>query len=155
MRLVVYLEPDPGRKRELQQQLTALLPAWFGQAASNAKYAQQAEVLEGYVAELDGVRSGLLLLKKSSSRSAEIYWMGVDPSCHRLGIGRALIAAVEAAARSTGVVYLFVATLHPDDPYEPYQRTRKFYQAMGFEYVLEEQFPADPDNVVAYFLKHL
>ena len=155
MRLLVYLEPDPGRKRELQQQLTALLPAWFGQEASNTKYAQQAEVLEGYVAELDGVRRGLLLLKKSSPRSAEIYWMGVDPSFHRSGIGRALVDAALAAARRSGVVYMFVATLHPNDPYEPYQRTRQFYQAMGFEYVLEEQFPTDPDNVVAYFLKHL
>ena len=39
----VFLELDPARKRELQEHLTALLPDWFGQPQSNAKYAAQAE----------------------------------------------------------------------------------------------------------------
>jgi hypothetical protein len=54
-----------------------------------------------------------------------------------------------------GVRYLFVATLHPNVPYEPYWRTRRFYEAMGFVYVLEEQFPANPENPIAYYLKQL
>jgi hypothetical protein len=53
------------------------------------------------------------------------------------------------------VKYFFVATLHPDDPYEPFQRTRRFYEAMGFYYVLKEQFPSDPSNPGAYYLKPL
>jgi hypothetical protein len=48
-----------------------------------------------------------------------------------------------------------VATLHPDDPYEPYLRTRHFYEAMGFVYVHDEQFPADPENPMAHYLKQL
>ena len=79
------------RKRELQERLTAMLPQWFGQPKSNARYAMQAEVLEGYIAETEGVGRGLLLLKYISPLSAEVYWMGVDPTCHRSGIGGALI----------------------------------------------------------------
>ena len=48
-----------------------------------------------------------------------------------------------------------MATLHPTHPYEPYRRTRLFYEAMGFVYVLEEQFPADPENPIGYYLKQL
>jgi hypothetical protein len=35
------------------------------------------------------------------------------------------------------------------DPYEPYQGTRRFYEAVGFEYMLD----ADPDNPMTYYLK--
>jgi GNAT superfamily N-acetyltransferase len=76
--------------------------------------------------------------------------MAVTPARHRQGVGRALVRAASEAARAGGTKYLFVATLHPDDPYEPYRRTREFYESMGFVYVLEEQFPADPNNPIAY-----
>src|SRR5207253_2739396 len=76
-------------KRRLQEHLSALLPEWFAQSDSNLKYAAQSEVLSGYVARLDGEPKGLLLLKKHSAISAEIYWLGVDPRCHRRGLGRA------------------------------------------------------------------
>jgi GNAT superfamily N-acetyltransferase len=151
----VFLEPNPMRKRELQERLTAMLPDWFGKADANAKYASQAESLDGYLAEREGVRCGLLLLKHVSTVSAEIYWMAVDPTRHRSGIGRALIEMAGETSRKRGVKYLFVATLHPAVPYEPYQRTRQFYEAMGFVYVLEEQFPADPENPLAYYLKQM
>jgi GNAT superfamily N-acetyltransferase len=149
----VFLETNPDRKRQLQMRLTAQLPEWFGKPASNAQYAKQAEVLDGYVAEVDGDQCGLLLLKRTSSISAEIYWLAVTPARHRQGIGRALVGAASEATRAGGAKYLFVGTLHPDDPYEPYRRTREFYQAMGFAYVLEEQFPADPNNPIAFYMK--
>ncbi len=75
--------------------------------------------------------------------------------CSPAGVGAALVEAAAAEATRRGVKYLFVATLHPDDPYEPYQRTRRFYEALGFAYVLEEQFPADPENPLAYYLREL
>jgi GNAT superfamily N-acetyltransferase len=152
---VVFLEIDPDRKRQLQMQLTAQLPEWFGQPDSNAKYARRAEVLESYVAAVGGDPCGLLLLKRTSPISAEIYWMAVTPARHRQGIGRALVRAASEAARSSGAKYLFVATLHPDDPYEPYARTREFYRSIGFAYVLEEQFAANPNNRLAYYMKEL
>jgi GNAT superfamily N-acetyltransferase len=155
MKPVVFLETDPGRKRRLQMRLTAQLPEWFGQLDSNAKYARQAEVLDGYVAAVDGDPCGLLLLKRTSSISAEIYWMAVTPARHRQGIGRALVRAASEAAGAGGAKYLFVATLHPDDPYEPYARTRAFCRSMGFAYVLEEQFPANTDSRLGYYMKEL
>jgi ribosomal protein S18 acetylase RimI-like enzyme len=154
MVLTVTLETDRGVKREIQERLSALLPRWFAQQTANLKYAAQAEALPGYVARLDGACRGLLLYKKHSAISAEIYWLGVDPRCHRHGIGRALVNAVCDAARADRVAFLFVSTLHPSVDYEPYERTRRFYEAMGFEYVLEDQFPNE-ENPLAVYMKHV
>jgi N-acetylglutamate synthase-like GNAT family acetyltransferase len=154
-RLNVFLEPNPTRKRQLQERLTAMLPGWFGKSHSNAKYASQAEILDGYVAESEGIARGLLLLKQTSPAAAEIYWMAVDPTCHRSGIGRTLVGTAVEATRIRGVKHLFVATLHPRIPSEPYRRTRQFYEAMGFVYVLEEQSPADPANPLGYYLRQV
>ena len=151
----VRREPDPVCKRELQQRLTGLLPEWFGKDSANVHYAKMAETLEGYVAEVDGDPKGLLLLKSTAPASAEIYWMGVEPAFHRHGVGRALVEACAADARKRGRRFLMVSTLHPDVSYEPYQRTRQFYEGMGFELVLDEQFPADPQNPQAFYLKEL
>jgi ribosomal protein S18 acetylase RimI-like enzyme len=154
MMLTVSLETDRLAKRRIQEHLSSLLPQWFGKSDANLKYAAQAELLPGYVARLDGEPKGLLLYKTHSAVSAEIYWLGVDPRCHRSGIGRALVEAACGAATSDGVKFLFVCTLHPSRDYEPYQRTRRFYEAMGFRYVLEEQFP-DEKNPLAFYMKFL
>lgn len=152
--LIISLEPDPAQKRALQEKLTAKLGDWFGRPESNAAYALQAERLDGYVAKSEGEQCGLLLLKRISLVSAEIYWLGVDPSRHRSGAGRALVEAAVKDCRSRGVRHLFVATLHPSVPYEPYQRSRLFYEALGFVHVLDEHV-ADPRNPLAYYLRSL
>jgi GNAT superfamily N-acetyltransferase len=154
MGITVSIENNALRKREIQQQLTARLPEWFGQAESNLHYARQAEVLAGYVARIDGEARGMLLLKVCSAISAEIYWMGVDPNCHRVGVGRALIEFACKTAHANGTKFLFVATLHPRELYEPYQRTRRFYEAMAFQYVLEEQFPR-AGIPLAYYMRQI
>jgi ribosomal protein S18 acetylase RimI-like enzyme len=88
------------------------------------------------MARRDGQAVGLLLLKRHSPASAEIYWLGVDPDRHRRGIGRALIEAAERQLRDEKTRFLFVMTLHSAVDYEPYQRTRAFYVRMGFSFAL-------------------
>ena len=154
MPLSISLEADPRRKRQLQEQLTAGLPEWFGQPAANRAYAEQSERLPGYVARVDGAPRGLLLLKTHSPVSAEIYWMGVDRACHHSGIGRALVEAACAAARQDKALFMFVQTLHGRIAYEPYARTRRFYEALGFRYMLEAQ-GTDETNPLALYRKRL
>ena len=75
----------------------------------------------------------------------------ISPSRDRL----CACKSASEAAHQSGVKFLFVATLHPDDPYEPCQRTRRFYESVGFAYVLEEEFLADPNNRIAYYMKDI
>jgi ribosomal protein S18 acetylase RimI-like enzyme len=148
MGISIARQEDPAASRRLLKALTARLPEWFAQPDSNRHYAEQAEILEAWVARIDGEARGLLLLKKHSIVSAEIYWLGVDPDHHRRGIGRALIGEIESRLRQERLKYLFVTTFHPDDPDEPYRRTRAFYEGVGFELVLSR-------NPLAYYLKTL
>ena len=69
--------------------------------------------------------------------AAELYVLAVRPEWHRHGVGRALLAAVEAWLRAQGVEYLQVKTLGPSHPDEAYALTRAFYEAQGFR-ALEE-----------------
>ena len=148
MGVSIAREEDPAASRRLLETLTARLPEWFAQPESNRHYAEQAETLEAWVARLGGSARGLLLLKKHGAVSAEIYWLGVCPDHHRQGIGKALVSAIENRLRQERVKYLVVTTLHPDDPYEPYRRTRAFYERLGFQLLLSR----DP---LAYYLKPL
>lgn len=153
----VAQEIDPAGTRGILETLTARLPQWFAQAGPNRHYADQAEVLEAWVARIDGRAVGLLLLKRHSAVSAEIYWLGVDPDQHRRGIGQALIEAAEHQLRDERVKFVFVMTLHPKVDHGPYQRTRSFYESMGFELALSAgQSPVGPTtDPLAYYLKSL
>jgi GNAT superfamily N-acetyltransferase len=157
MAVSIAEEKDPARNRGVLETLTARLPEWFGQSEANRHYAEQAEVLAAWSARIDGRAVGLLLLKRHSAVSAEIYWLGVDPDHHRQGIGQALIGAVERRLKEEKIKFLFVMTLHPRDPYEPYRRTRLFYERMGFELVLSsgQGLAASSSNPLAYYLKAL
>ena len=143
--------------RQTLEILTARLPQWFAQPEANRHYAEQAERLVGWVARIDDSPAGLLLLKRHNPASAEIYWLGVDPDRHRRGIGRTLIAAVERRLKDEQARFLFVMTLHPDVDYEPYRRTRAFYEAVGFEIALgtTQGTTGFESNPLAYYLKLL
>jgi ribosomal protein S18 acetylase RimI-like enzyme len=148
MGVSIAREEDPAASRRLLEALTARLPEWFAQPESNRHYAEQSEILEAWTARIEGSAQGLLLLKRHSAITAEIYWLAVDPDHHRQGIGRALIGMIESRLRQESLRYLFVTTLHPDDPYEPYRRTRAFYERLGFELVMSRE-------PLAYYLKSL
>jgi len=155
--LSVARENSGTDNRRLLEALTARLPQWFAQREPNRRFARQAEVLDGWVARVAGRPCGLLLLERHNAISAEIHWLGVDLDHHRRGVGRALVGAIEQQLGGERAKYLFVQTLHPDVDYEPYRRTRAFYEALGFEMVLPSDHAptgasSDP---LAYYLKLL
>ena len=153
----IIREADPAACRRILEALTARLPEWFAQAESNRHYAEQAEVLEAWVARIGGRPVGLLLLKRHSAISAEVFWLGVDLDHHRQGIGKALVGAVERRLREAKIRFLFVMTLHPEDPYEPYRRTRLFYERMGFALALSsgKALATLSSDRLAHYLKPL
>jgi hypothetical protein len=71
MEVSIAEEKDPALRRRILETLTACLPEWFAQGESNRHYAEQAEILEAWVARIGGRPDGLLLLKRHSAVSAD------------------------------------------------------------------------------------
>jgi GNAT superfamily N-acetyltransferase len=126
--------------------ILAELPEWFGIPESNAEYAEFAEREPTWVAEEGGDVLGVITLVDHGFSAIDIHLMAVRPHAHRRGVGRALVRQAISVARALERPYLTVKTRGPSLPYEPYDRTRAFYLAVGFEAL--EEFTAiwGPEN---------
>ena len=101
----------------------------------------------GLVAEMEGTIVGFVLgLRKNDV--CEIAWLAVVRGRHRQGIGSLLIGALLHIAREAGAARVAVETLAPTHDYEPYARSRAFYEARGFELASVEPggFPEGSDK---------
>ncbi|MBE3068447.1 MAG: GNAT family N-acetyltransferase [Chloroflexi bacterium] len=86
-----------------------------------------------------------------TSGTYDLYWIAVDPTVRRGGVGRGLLAASEEAVRKLGGRLLVLET----SGLPTYEPTRKFYLTTG--YTLEatlKDFYSDGDDLVI-FTKHL
>jgi D-alanine-D-alanine ligase len=86
-----------------------------------------------------------------TSGTFDLYWIAVDPTIHRGGIGRKLLAASEEAVRKLGGRLLVLET----SGLPVYEPTRKFYLATGYtlEATLKDFYKNGDDLVI--FTKHL
>lgn len=64
--------------------------------------------------------------------AVEIHLLVVERSQHGKGVGSELISAIEGAALAEGVKLMQVKTLGPSHPDTGYEKTRKFYEKVGF-----------------------
>ena len=80
---------------------------------------------------------GFVVVKLTGDNAGRITWAGVDPSYHRMGVGKALIESVIREATDAGLDALYVETMSDNVEYEPFARTRAFYAALGFQAYLE------------------
>lgn len=136
-------------------ELIAALPDWFGLPESNAEYLRNLSRLPSWVALLGGQLAGAITLEAHFPGSFEVHFMAVRPEHHRHGIGRALLARLEAEARTRGGRWLLVKTLGPSHPDPFYARTRAFYEAMGFSPLFESDALWGPENPALVSVKLL
>jgi len=59
----------------------------------------------------------------------DLFWIAVDPSARRLGVGRALMRATEAEVQKRGGRILIAET----SGMESYASTRAFYESVGYQ----------------------
>jgi GNAT superfamily N-acetyltransferase len=127
--------------------ILAELPDWFGLPDANAAYAEVAEREQAWVADEADQPLGLMILIDPGFAALDIHLIAIRPHAHGRGVGKALIRHACAVARERGKPYLTVKTLGPSARHEPYERTRAFYEAVGFR-ALEESTaiwgPANP-----------
>jgi GNAT superfamily N-acetyltransferase len=128
--------------------VAARLPEWFT-TDGRRKLAVDLEHQAGLVALAAGAVVGFATWFVYEA-TGHLAWMGVDPDHHRRGTGRRLIDAAAARLAPTGVTALEVDTLGDAVDYEPYEGTRRFYRACGFELVrvVDQDDPEWPQRLV-------
>ncbi len=109
------------------------LPRWFGIEKAIVDYVHAVECLPTFVARINGESAGFLSLEFHYPHSAEIHVMAVREAFHRQGVGRALVRTAEGYAQSRGAEFFMVKTLAPSAKSEEYDRTRRFYESVGFK----------------------
>ena len=130
---------------EAAERILRALPAWFGIEAALQEYVHAADELDTLVAvvarpacggQIREVRPdqaiGFVTLRETSEDALELHVMGILPSWHRRGIGRALVERAASYARAEGFSLLHVKTLAPSHPDTGYAATRAFYASVGF-----------------------
>jgi GNAT superfamily N-acetyltransferase len=151
---------DPWSIRTLEpgdvpacERLLARLPDWFGLEAQNRAYVESLSVFPAVVALQDGEIAGFLALEQHTPESVEIHVMAVEPGLHRKGIGGALAARAERWCREHDVHWLHVKTRGPATPDPHYERTRRFYLALGFEPLFESLTLWGPEDAALILVK--
>jgi GNAT superfamily N-acetyltransferase len=151
---------DPWSIRTLEpgdvpacERLLARLPDWFGLEAQNRAYVESLSVFPAIVALQDGEIAGFLALEQHTPSSVEIHVMAVEPRLHRKGIGGALAAWAERWCQEHDVRWLHVKTRGPATPDPHYERTRRFYLALGFEPLFESLTLWGPEDAALILVK--
>lgn len=128
---MIYEVTDASAKRRIAADVLVDLPEWFGIPESTQAYVRESEALPFFAANVNGEDVGFICLKETSPCTAELCVMGVKKAHHRQGIGRQLVEAFVARARAEGYQYAQVKTVAAGF-YPVYDRTRLFYERMGF-----------------------
>lgn len=108
------------------------LTEWFDEHARKTAIPMDLKHQRGIVAVIDGQVAGFATLYVAEGK-LNIGWLGVRREQHRQGVGRALIEHAAEIAAQLGISELATWTLGDGVEYLPYESTRAFYYANGFE----------------------
>ena len=119
-------------KRRIARLILESLTDWFGIPEARENYIEESAD-EIMVASFDyDAPNGFLCLKETGRDTAELAVMGVLPEYHRNGIGTKLFETAKEIAVEKGYSFLQVKTVQMGR-YEEYDRTNRFYLALGFK----------------------
>jgi GNAT superfamily N-acetyltransferase len=119
-------------KRRIARSILEALTDWFGISEARETYICESAD-EIMVASFDNdTPNGFLCLKETGRETVELAVMGVLKEYHRKGIGTALFEAAKEIAFERGYSFMQVKTVQMGK-YEEYDRTNRFYLALGFK----------------------
>lgn len=135
--------------------ILAALPDWFGIPAANDAYLRDLSDRPSWVALRDTAVVGAITLVQHPPVTFEIHFLAVAPSCHRCGVGRALVEHAATVARAGSARWLMAKTLAPSHPDPHYAQTRAFYAALGFSPLFESTVFWGPTNPAIVLVRPL
>jgi ribosomal protein S18 acetylase RimI-like enzyme len=115
----------------------ASVPEWFGIPTATGAYLADLPRLPTWVATLGGGVVGFVSLARPQPRAFEVHVLAVARAQHGQGVGRALLELAERFARAQDGRFMQVLTLGPSSSDAFYEKTRGFYQKLGYEPLLE------------------
>lgn len=145
---------DKFEKEQIAAFVLSDLTDWFGMPEYTKNYITGSSGMPFWAAFHSNQPVGFVTLKETSPDTAEVYVMGILKNFHRMGIGRKLYEALEQYAQAHGYTFLQVKTVQMGH-YDEYDRTNRFYLAMGFREL--ECFPTlwDPWNPCQVYVKYI
>lgn len=147
---------DSEKKFSYTKEVLEKLPDWFGNEQANYEYAEGAKECPYWAAvDVEGKCVGFFAVKVHYSYTGDIYVCGVLPEYHRNGIGKKLYKEVEKFLTENNCKYVIVKTLSETANYEPYDKTRKFYESVGFESLITLTEMWDEENPCLIMIKKL
>jgi GNAT superfamily N-acetyltransferase len=145
---------EPLTAEIICREIIHTLPAWFGIADANERYAKGTFERISFTVKQDKTYLGLLTLEIPFSNNANIYWLGVKEKYHNMGIGTQLVKAAENYCRENGCNSLTVETLSPKSADSNYLKTYHFYLKLNF-HPLFELYSYGPDHLMVYMQKRI
>ena len=147
---------DSGKKSAYTRAILESLPDWFGKKESLEEYVEQVREFPYWAAfDAEGKCLGFFSAKMHYGHTGDIFVCGVLPEYHHMGIGKALYHTTERFFIKEGCKYVIVETLSDKADYEPYARTRRFYESVGFEPLITLTEMWDENNPCLIMIKPL
>jgi len=140
-------------KPRICEDILRSLPEWFGIEKAVRKYIEDARSRPMFVAGEGNDAAGFLTLTLHNEFTGEIHVMGIKKEFRRMGIGKELVAYAESYLAKKGFKFLTVKTLSPSRRSAAYEKTRKFYLALGFKPLEEFKTLWGKDNPCLFLVK--
>lgn len=128
---------DKKEKAKLCESVLRALPKWFGIEEAVQNYVEGVADTFFLKLQVGDLPLGFMSIIDHNEFTSEIYVMGLYKEFHGRGLGRMLLSRAEVLLSKDQKQFLTVKTLGDSFKDEGYERTKKFYRAMGF-YPLEE-----------------
>lgn len=119
-------------KSKICERILRALPDWFGLESAIIDYIRESANMPMFAVSDGDDIVGFVSLKHHNKWTAEIYVLGVLAEYHRQGLGRMLVDRCEEYLTDKGYRFLTVKTLGPSRECAEYERTRMFYEGIGF-----------------------
>ena len=152
--MIVREVSAPVEKAKIVRLILEALSEWFEVPESREAYIRESGSRLMYAAYDEDCPVGFICLKETGKDTAELSVLGVLKEYHGKGIGRELFLKAKEAAVRKGYSFLQVKTVKMG-VYEDYDKTNRFYLALGFKEF--EVFPLlwDEDNPCQIYVMSL
>ncbi len=123
---------DDLEKKKIARNVLEALPGWFGIPEAREEYIEDSVGKPFYCACKNEKNIGFLYLKETGKDTVELAVIGVLEEYHQNGIGKSLFEYAKKEIQKRGYSFIQVKTVQMGK-YETYDKTNKFYLALGFK----------------------